>query len=160
MIHYNDKGFTIIEMLVVIAIIAVLASIVLVSVNGYMAKARDARRKAEIKQISIALEMNYAKHGAYTQPENMCSDTSYGGLGECGATGDSGDWDPSSDLRDLISDGFMNVLPKDPINSSTYKYTYEPSNANELAPNTPGGIAYTLCATLETGGTFCISKRN
>ncbi|MFH1611807.1 MAG: type II secretion system protein [bacterium] len=155
----KNKGFTLIELLVVIAIIGLLASIVLVSVNSVRKKARDAKRKQDLRQLEVALELNYDKHGAYTLPENMCSDTSYGGLGGCGAAGGTGDWDANSDLRDLITDGFVSVLPKDPINNSTYNYKYEPWNAGD------GGYvkacqAYDLCAVLETGGNFCINKRN
>jgi prepilin-type N-terminal cleavage/methylation domain-containing protein len=158
MLLKNKRGFTLIELLVVISIIGLLATIVLVSLNSARIKARDSRRKADLKQLEIALELNYDKHGAYTQPENMCSDTSYGGLGGCGSAGGTGDWDANSDLRDLISDGFIEALPKDPINNTKYKYYYEPYNAGE-GGYLQAGQAYYLCATLEVGGLFCIRKR-
>jgi len=154
-----EKGFTLIELLVVISIIALLSSIVLSSLNSARVKARDTTRKIDLKQLETALEFLYDKRGAYTQPEAMCSDTSYGGLGACGAAGGAGDWDANSDMRDLINDGFISSLPKDPLNNSTYKYTYEPWNAGE-GGYTNAGQAYDLCATLEAGGTFCINKRN
>lgn len=50
-IQAREKGFTLIELLVVIAIIGVLASTVLASLNTARAKARDARRIADFKQI-------------------------------------------------------------------------------------------------------------
>jgi len=55
----KSRGFTLIELLVVIAIIGLLASIVLVSVGPARAKARDARRQSDIRQINLAMEMCY-----------------------------------------------------------------------------------------------------
>ncbi len=55
----KSRGFTLIELLVVIAIIGLLASIVLVSVGPARAKARDAKRQSDIRQINLAMEMCY-----------------------------------------------------------------------------------------------------
>lgn len=61
----KQKGFTIIEIIVVIAIIAVLSGIVMVNVGNARAKARDARCKSEMKNIQKALVMYYADNGAF-----------------------------------------------------------------------------------------------
>ncbi|MGB9743601.1 MAG: type II secretion system protein [Minisyncoccales bacterium] len=61
----KQRGFTLIELLVVIAIIGILAAIVLVSLSSARAKARDAVRQSDIRQISLAMEMYYDDNGQY-----------------------------------------------------------------------------------------------
>lgn len=67
----TQKGFTLIELLVVIAIIGILSGIVLVSLGGARANARDARRQADIRQISTAMELYYNGSNAYISSVGM-----------------------------------------------------------------------------------------
>jgi len=55
----KKKAFTLIELLVVIAVIGMLSSIVLVSLGPARKKSRDARRQADARQVSTAMEMCY-----------------------------------------------------------------------------------------------------
>lgn len=61
----NSRGFTLIELLVVIAIIGILSSVVLASLNSARAKARDASRKIDLKQLQTALELYLDSNNAY-----------------------------------------------------------------------------------------------
>ncbi len=63
--HNKMKGFTLVELLVVIAIIGLLSTIAIVSLGSARAKARDATRIADVKQITTALEQYYADKGGY-----------------------------------------------------------------------------------------------
>ncbi len=53
------KGFTLIELLVVVAIIGILTSVVLPNLSGSKAKARDAKKIAEMKNFQQAVEKYY-----------------------------------------------------------------------------------------------------
>lgn len=55
----KTRGFTLIEMLVVVAIIGLLASVVIVGLGDARKKARDARRLSEVNSIRNWAEANY-----------------------------------------------------------------------------------------------------
>ncbi len=55
MFRKRQKGFTLVELLVVMAIIAILASIVVPNVAKYIRKSRMTRALAEVKSIELAL---------------------------------------------------------------------------------------------------------
>jgi len=56
----EKKGFTLIEILVVITIIAVLTAIAVISYSSTQKNARDARRKGDMRTIQNAFEQYYS----------------------------------------------------------------------------------------------------
>jgi len=101
------KGFTLIEMLIVITIIALLASLILVGMGGARAKARDARRIADLHNVMNALELYYAKNGIYP----------------VGTYNSSASWDTFRTVLTTAVIG-VNQVPKDPLNDATRYYRY------------------------------------
>ena len=113
------KGFTLVEILVVIGIIAVLATIVTVAVQPALKKARDAKRKIDLAQI-----------GRFMAGGGSCYQPSAG---------------PGTyDLADLFTEimakfpqaaAFISQVPRDPrggSNSQTfYIYTYSVNEAGQ-----------------------------
>ena len=55
----SKKGFTLVELLVVISIISILSSLSIVSVNIARERARDAKREADISQVQLALYLYF-----------------------------------------------------------------------------------------------------
>jgi prepilin-type N-terminal cleavage/methylation domain-containing protein len=71
----RQKGFTIVELLIVIVVIGILAAIVIVAFNGVQQRARDTLRKQHANELAKALMMNYATNENYI---NTGGDTSTG----------------------------------------------------------------------------------
>ena len=61
----QHKGFTLVELLIVIVIIGILAAISLVTYNGITGKANDSAVQQDLTNIAKKLEMYYAEQGEY-----------------------------------------------------------------------------------------------
>lgn len=58
-------GFTIVELLIVIVVIAILAAVTVVAYNGIQQRARDSTRTSDIAAIHRALELYRADNGVF-----------------------------------------------------------------------------------------------
>jgi general secretion pathway protein G len=120
-IMYRSKGFTLIELLVVIAIIGILSSTVLASLQTARQSARDTRRTEDIQTIVEALQVYYQDKGKFPSSKSSSQQDDF--------------------LKPLVEGGYLNQVPRDPANNSTYKYNY-----NGTVRTSPGGacgnIAY------------------
>ena len=61
----RPAGFTIVELLIVIVVIAILAAISVVAYTGIQQRARDTQRVQDIQNIAKALKLHYAATGSY-----------------------------------------------------------------------------------------------
>lgn len=71
-----ESGFTIVELLIVIVVIAILAALVLTAYNGVQARARDSSRQSDVRSIATAVEA-IASENAGVYPANSAAITSY-----------------------------------------------------------------------------------
>ena len=99
----NKKGFSLVELLVVITIMAILSVVAYVAVGGQTVKAKNSRRMQDLTAIQSALEIFYADNGKY--PEDL----------DLGAT-DTGS------TKDLVPK-YMPKMALDPVMNK--KYTYQ-----------------------------------
>ena len=72
-------GFTIVELLIVIVVIAILAAITIVAYNGIQARAHDSVRASDMTTIETALQSYAVIHGGVPAPDAYASDTSMSG---------------------------------------------------------------------------------
>jgi type II secretion system protein G len=114
----KKNGFTLIELLIVIVIIGILAAIGLATFTSSQMKSRDAKRKADLQQVSRALELYYNDKGQYP------ADDGSGNIMGCGAGAITAcTWGSLTVPFSNTTTGtiYMTKLPADP---SQYTYYY------------------------------------
>ena len=67
----NKKGFSLIEVLVVVAIIALVGTLAAVAVSSARSKQRDATRLANVRQLQSALEDHFNETNSYPPGEGI-----------------------------------------------------------------------------------------
>lgn len=72
---HRKQAFTIVELIIVIVVTAILASITMISFNNVQAKARDSERKSDIAALQKVLEVYYVDSGRYPSRTDMQNPT-------------------------------------------------------------------------------------
>ena len=109
----RPRGFTIVELLIVIVVIAILAAITIVAYNGIQVRARDAQRATDAASILKALDAYKAINNVYPTATS---------------TAGSGAWEESTEtagtFMEYLQSTFSTKIPVDPINDSSHVYRY------------------------------------
>lgn len=142
MISRSKKGFTIIELLIVIVIIAILATIGVVAYGGVQQSARDSKRESDITSLHTAIEAYYVQATQYPSFTQI-NDNAAGGFRETNLKGIGSETftDPKGANDQLANAPAANV----------YSYEVTPAGCDNTAGNECTN--YTLTGTLEGGGT-------
>lgn len=117
------SGFTILELLVSIAVVVMLMSAVMIVMSGVKQKSRDAERMSELRQVGNALNLYYTNIGRFPIAVS--------------ATPLSGS---DAVSQALINEGAIPAGPVDPL-YPTYAYSYQSST---------DGSSFTISFCLET----------
>lgn len=144
----KNRAFTLIELLIVIAIIGILVAIVMSALNSARIKARDAIRKQDIKTIQTALQAYYMENGKYPVTNGYPS-----------TIPNNSGWANSSESTWEILENELGVkLPRDPVNNTGgwavdgyFNYTYGSITSANGLNGCPSGQAYQIVYRLEKG---------
>lgn len=104
----TSRGFTIVELLIVIVVIGILAAITIVAFTGIQTRARDAERSSEAAAIMKAVEMYRADNGSYPLQSGGNENSGYNTGG----------------LATFLVPKYMGSLPADPRSSDGIEYQY------------------------------------
>jgi prepilin-type N-terminal cleavage/methylation domain-containing protein len=134
MLKNERKGFTLIEILIVVAIIAILASIVLVGLGPSQQAGRDARRLSDLREVQNGLELYYNDCGYYPGAAVAAG-------AACPAWTETSAWTGTPSLTTSLEGNTslgITTVPNDPTAGKNYYY----DSGN-------GGADYVLAAHLE-----------
>jgi general secretion pathway protein G len=106
-----QSGWTLIELVIVMAIITVLASLATVGARNAVMLSREATLKEDLFRMRDAIDQYYADKGKYP-----------------------------ADLQALVTDQYMREVPVDPISQSRDSWQTVPAEADPMNPNAEPGI--------------------
>lgn len=142
--QFKQKGFTIIELLIVIVVIGILATITAVALGGANERARDAKRESDVKSLQTALEAYYTVGNSHYPTLANMNDTTFRGDNFQGLDGSVYE-DPNGTDDQLAS------TPAESV------YAYEPAPSGCDNTDTGGMCTeYTLTATMEGDGSTLV----
>jgi general secretion pathway protein G len=121
-IRKQDAGFTLIELMIVMAIIGVLATLAIPSFVGALKHAREAVLKEDLHVMRAAID-------SYTMDKQKA---------------------PQS-LDDLIQDGYLKSVPEDPMTHSASTWVTDTSDAMYSLDQTEPGIDNVHSGSQENG---------
>lgn len=147
-----SRGFTLIELMVVITIIGLLASTILASMQNSRVAARDAQRIQEARQLVNSLELYRNQNGRYpcSGVSLLCAAGSVGGAAEVTLKNTSGTY---AGMEATVRSGLGFQPGTDPMNATSIRYRTRSGSGNSNDNTDPTG--YSVVVFLEKQNTYC-----
>lgn len=140
--NLNSKGFTIVELLIVIVVIGILALLVITTYSGIQAKARNSKRQTDVQAIQTQLEAFFSQNGYYPNLGDMNSTT----------------W-LDTNMKSLDQNALID--PSNPTDSKTLassptakQYSYQVTQSDGTTSCEGSGNADTSCAKYTLTATY------
>ncbi|HKR82479.1 MAG TPA: type II secretion system protein [Candidatus Saccharimonadales bacterium] len=156
----KQSGFTLVELLIVIVVIGILATLVITTYTGIQQKARNTKRQTDINAIQGQLEAYFAQQGKYPTLANMQDRTwiqgNLKGL-DLNALQDP-KWSTSLSCKD--SSNAAELITGTGGSDGCYQYDVQNDSAGTCDNSTSDCTKYTLTAKYEGGGTYTKSSLN
>jgi prepilin-type N-terminal cleavage/methylation domain-containing protein len=119
------NGFTLIELLIVIAIVGILTALVTTNLQGARSRARDVRRKSDLRAIEQSLRLYYNDAKSFPASSGAYEINGCGTISTPTTCSWSGSFATDNDI-------YMSSLPQDPSSSDTpISYRYYSSNDDQ-----------------------------
>ena len=78
LINKDERGFTLIELMIVIAIIGILAAIAIPQFAAYRTRSYNSSAQSDVRNLATAEEAYYVDNSSYSSDEGALQSTTYG----------------------------------------------------------------------------------
>ena len=146
----RNKGFTIVELLIVIVVIGILALLVITTYSGIQAKARNSKRSSDIKSIQTNVEAFFTSAGYYPSRADMNTASWRSAPDHLKSFDQNALKDPSStDCDPATSTATSHPCLIQAVQAKSYSYDVTDKDGNSCEGDDTTCTKYTLTATFE-----------
>ena len=147
----NKKGFTVVELVIVIAIIAILAAVLIPTFAGLIQKANESKDTQLVKNLNTALAVDNKEHKTMTSALEAAAEFGYDvGKINASATGNEILWDSKNDVFCYLKNGNVEYIPETNLKNGalaaneTYKLWKIYTSEEKVTEDVNAGKTYSI----------------